>query len=78
MDRVKKFLKQLSTKERTAIEQLISKICARNWESLDIKRLVGYSDMYRARKGEIRVIFLDTREGVQIVSVSRRSDTTYS
>ncbi len=77
MDKVSKFLQRLILKERKVAELTIEKICTREWKDLDIKRLTGQNDMYRVRKGDIRIIFLDTRDEVQILSIGRRSDTTY-
>lgn len=78
MNKFDKFLRKLSSKERSAMNALIKSIQSRKWAHLDIKRLSGHTDLYRVRKGDVRIIFLDSRDGINMVSIERRSDTTYS
>src|SRR3990167_6484238 len=44
---------------------------------LDIKKLSGYSDVYRVRTGNIRIIFLDDKRHTEVLEISRRSEKTY-
>src|SRR3989344_1809659 len=48
------------------------------WETVvDIKKLSGYSDVYRVRTGNIRIIFLDDKRHAEVLEISRRSEKTY-
>ncbi|MEK9175630.1 MAG: hypothetical protein AAB795_03525 [Patescibacteria group bacterium] len=77
MDRISKFLKKLSQKERLAVADVIACITAYDFSHLDIKKLKGEQGLFRVRKGDIRIIFQKTEDEIFILSVERRSDTTY-
>lgn len=77
MDRNAKFLKRLSYKELRVIEKTLQLLMQRKVSGLDIKKLVGYKDVYRVRVSDIRIIFLDTPKGIEVLQISHRSDTTY-
>ena len=79
VDRIEKVLRTLSQKERQEIEALLTRIKRRDIASLDVKKLKGYHDTYRVRKGTFRVIFhIASEDDVRIIAVERRSDTTYT
>ena len=77
MDKNQKFLKRLSSKEFAAVEIVLRKILSKNTTGLDIKKLSGYSDVYRVRTGNIRIIFLDDIRHTEVLEISRRSEKTY-
>ncbi|QQR65119.1 hypothetical protein IPH92_00870 [Candidatus Kaiserbacteria bacterium] len=77
MDRNQKFLKRLSDKEFAAVEKILQQILSRDTTDLDIKKLSGYRDIYRARYGSIRIIFLDMGKNIEVLEISRRSEQTY-
>jgi mRNA-degrading endonuclease RelE of RelBE toxin-antitoxin system len=77
MRKLEKFLKRLSSKERELAIVLIEAILARKWEKLNLKRLAGYKDIYRVRKGSMRILFQDATKGIQILSIGRRNEGTY-
>lgn len=77
-DRIQKFLRKLSERERRAIELLVQRIMAGNLTGLDIAKLKGDAyNVYRVRKGAIRVIF-QKGDDMRILAIERRSDTTYN
>jgi mRNA-degrading endonuclease RelE of RelBE toxin-antitoxin system len=53
MHKLDKFLARLTPKERTLALLLLETILTRKWEKLDLKKLAGYKDIYRVRKGDI-------------------------
>ena len=59
------------------MKDLLSKINAGNYKNLDIKKLKGNENLFRVRKGDIRIIF-SVGESIRALSVSRRNDTTYN
>jgi len=77
MSDLKKLLSKFSKEERRAIEFLIEKIISLNWHSLDIKKLRGYKDIFRVRKGKIRIIFIKNEKNIFILNIERRREDTY-
>lgn len=79
MDRIKKALRKLSPKERTLLRQIMERIINGDFSDMDVKKLKAADDVYRVRKGTMRVIFRQrTDKGFDILAVERRSDITYS
>jgi len=78
MDKISKFLIKLGSKERLRADNVIEKILNRDFTYLDIKKLKGDRDTFRARVGEIRIKFELTKEKVIILSTSKRDDNTYN
>ena len=78
MNKIEKFLKKLSKKERLNIENLIRNILNDNTSHLYIKKLVGRQDIYRVRKGNIRIIYQKTAKDIRLLLLEKRSDNTYS
>lgn len=78
MDRISKVLKKLSAKERAGVKYLLLLISAGNFRELHIKKLRGRKDIFRARKGKIRVIYRVGKSGaVFILAIERRTEKTY-
>lgn len=78
MDKIKKFLRKLTFQEQLEIDLVIEMIVSDKVDDLDVKRLQGYWDIFRVRKGNFRVIFKKTSEGNRILEVTRRNDNTYN
>lgn len=77
MDRVGKFLRKLSKRERRTLLGVIRQIEAGNHETLDCKKLRG-SHFVRVRKGRFRIIFFYNKNGVAMITdVRYRDDATY-
>lgn len=78
MDKIDKFLKKLSQKDRDKIDDLTCRIIDKNFAGLNYKKLKGYSNVYRVRKGKIRITFtIDENEIVNIISIGRKQEDTY-
>ena len=78
MPDLKKLLSKLNKVERKTAEFLIEKIISLNWRGLDIKKLKGYHNIFRARKGKLRILFkTDKNKDIYILAVERRSEKTY-
>ncbi len=78
MDKIQKLLARLSVKERKQLQAVLALIVSGVVDQLDVKKLAGRQDIYRVRKGAFRILLLKTNRGWNIISVERRSDTTYS
>ena len=77
MDKLEKFLKKLSTKELQFVSEAIEQLLSAREQSLDIKKLKGFEDIYRARVRDIRIIYRSTDGRVTLIEISRRSEKTY-
>jgi mRNA-degrading endonuclease RelE of RelBE toxin-antitoxin system len=79
MDKIQKALRKLNPKEREEIKAILIKLKNRQFKSLDIKKLKGREDIFRVRKGQIRIIYRTNKKGnIFILTIERRSDTTYN
>ena len=57
MDKIKKFLEKLSQKEKETTKEILSLLETNNVSGLDVKKLKGYENIFRVRKGKLRIIF---------------------
>ncbi len=72
VDKITKALRKLDTKERRALRQIIRRIKSGELGALEVKKLKGRVNIYRARKGSLRVIFKTDKEEISIVAIERR------
>lgn len=77
MDKNQKFLRRLSITQQLEIDTLIDKILSSLIDGLDVKKLKGYTDVYRARSGDVRIIFRRKYNDIEILDIGRRSEKTY-
>lgn len=78
MEKADKILRRLSQKERGTIERLVERIISGDLGGLDIKKLKGLKNLFRVRKGSIRIIFeLKYGKDPNIISIERKNETTY-
>ncbi len=79
MDKIAKALLSLSKQEREAIKAILLKIKTGEFIGLDVKKLKSRDDIFRIRKGKLRVIFRrDVAGQYFVLAVERRSDNTYN
>lgn len=78
MKNLNKKLRKFSVKERAEIEHLIEKILGRQFTGLDCKKLKGLKNIFRLRKGRVRIIF-ELKSGTEptILTIERRREDTY-
>lgn len=77
MDRIAKALRKLSGEERERIKAILLNLQTSRLAGLDIKKLKGRNDIFRARKGDWRIIYRQTAKGMFILAIERRSEKTY-
>lgn len=77
MDRVEKTLRTLPKAERIRYRRMTEDVIADRLARYDVVKLVGRDDVFRIRKGPMRVIFRRHRSGNSILALERRSETTY-
>jgi mRNA-degrading endonuclease RelE of RelBE toxin-antitoxin system len=76
-DKIKKLLAKLTPKERELIKLLILRVKLGDTEGMDIKQLKGHGDLFRVRKGRLRIVYRKTPKEFLIVRIDRRSEKTY-
>lgn len=67
VDQPAKFISRLETKQSKRVRAAISKIQSSHLSGLDIKPLQGHRGWYRRRVGKIRIIFIKTSTGRNII-----------
>ncbi len=77
MPNLKKLLSEFNEQERKLIEGLIEAIILFKWDALDVKKLRGYQNVFRVRKGKIRIIFIRDKKDIFILSIDRRNEGAY-
>ncbi|MEK7629125.1 MAG: cytotoxic translational repressor of toxin-antitoxin stability system [Patescibacteria group bacterium] len=78
MDKISKALKKFTPKERIWVKFVLGNIQSNNFQGLDIKKLKGWDDIFRVRKGDIRIIYkLDSIKKIHILTIGRRKENTY-
>ncbi|HUY69735.1 MAG TPA: hypothetical protein VMU70_01840, partial [Candidatus Tyrphobacter sp.] len=63
--------------ERRRVKEMLIKLLSGNLRGLDIKKLRGRSDIFRVRKGDIRIIYLRKDGNILILLIERRNEKTY-
>lgn len=78
MDKIEKALQRLTSKEQKVIRQVLIKIKKGDFSGLDIKKLKGYKDIFRAKKRAMRIIYRLNKDGkTSVLAVERRFEKTY-
>ena len=78
MDKIAKALKKLNPKEKIWAKEILLKINNNDFSNLEVKKLKGRQDIFRVRKGGIRIIYRIYKKNVYILTIERKSDTTYN
>ncbi len=77
MDRIEKSLKRLTEKERELIKSILERLAEGDTLGLDLQKLKGNENVYRVRKGDLRIIFQRREENIFVLAIERRSEKTY-
>lgn len=77
MDKIQKELAKLTPKEREHLKEILRRIQAGGLKGLDIKKLKAREDIFRVRKGSMRVIYRVVSKEIFVLAVERRSEKTY-
>ena len=78
MDAIEKALKKLTPQERLRVKEILARLMSGKTKGLDIKKLKGRDDVFRARKGDIRIIYRKQAASLFILLIERRNEQTYS
>jgi len=77
MAKINKASNKLSSKERSKLKEILLQINKGDFHGLDLKKLKARKDVFRVRKGSIRIIFRKTDETIKILTVEHRGSKTY-
>lgn len=78
MDKISKVLEKLTEKEREIVKHILSSLLKGENKGFDIKKLKGREDIFRVRKGKLRVIYrMNENKKIFIIAIERRSEKTY-
>ncbi len=77
MDAIEKELRKLTNKERKRVKFILQKLSRGELNGLDIKKLKGRDDIFRIRKGDIRIMYRIHNEEIFILAIERRNEKTY-
>jgi mRNA-degrading endonuclease RelE of RelBE toxin-antitoxin system len=77
MDKIRKALEKLTKKERRIVKEILVAIEKGERTGIDIKKLKTRKTVFRIRKGEVRIIYQQKGDKINIIAIERRSDTTY-
>ncbi|OHA01142.1 MAG: hypothetical protein A3C12_01940 [Candidatus Sungbacteria bacterium RIFCSPHIGHO2_02_FULL_49_20] len=77
MPNLERLLRKFSAEEKNELERTIRKIIKRDFVGLDYKRLKGHQNLFRVRKGRIRIIFTLIQKEAVVLAIERRREDTY-
>ena len=61
------------------MKEILVKLKGQQFRGLDMKKLKGRDDIFRVRKGKIRIIYrIDSDSQIFVLAIEKRSDTTYN
>ena len=78
MDKIEKAMGRLSAKEKEIVRDILGRLREDNIPGLDVQKLRGHKDIFRSRKGYIRIIYRKTEpKNIFVLAIERRSKKTY-
>ena len=77
MDKIQKALAKLSEKEKQVVRFLFERISIGDYLGLDVQKLAGNKNIYRVRKGNLRIIYRRQDGEIKVLAIERRSEKTY-
>lgn len=76
-DKIAKELAKYTPAEKRIIAELLSRIYSGALYGLDVKKLKNFSDVYRVRKGRLRILYRKQGSSHTLLAIDRRDDKTY-
>jgi mRNA-degrading endonuclease RelE of RelBE toxin-antitoxin system len=70
-DKIKKLLDKLTLQEREIVKLLILRVKLNDVLGLNIKQLKGHTDLFRVRKGRLRIVYRKAPDQFLIVRIDR-------
>jgi mRNA-degrading endonuclease RelE of RelBE toxin-antitoxin system len=76
-NKITKSLAKFSTKERAIVKEILLQLQIGKATGLQITQLKGHQDIFRVRKGRLRIIYQLRESGIRVLAIERRSEKTY-
>jgi mRNA-degrading endonuclease RelE of RelBE toxin-antitoxin system len=77
MDKIDKALSKLTSKEKEWIKNIIKALQLGRFDNMDIKKLKGFADVFRVRKGGLRILYQLLGGRIVILKIDKRKEDTY-
>lgn len=77
MDKIDKALNELIFKEKGRIKNIIKALQLGRFDNLDIKKLKGFQDVFRVRKGRLRIVYQLLGRKIIFLKIDKRKEDTY-
>lgn len=77
MDKIDKALQKLTNKEKKWVKEVVKALRSGRFDNLDIKKLKGEIDIFRVRKGKMRIVYQVRDNQIFILKVGHRKEDTY-
>ncbi len=77
MDKIDRALNKLIPKEKERIKNIIKALQLGRFNNLDIRKLKGLENIFRVRKGGIRIIYQVINKEIFIIKIDKRKENTY-
>lgn len=78
VDKITKALNKFSPDERALVKKILAALKNNSFSGLDLKKLKGHENIFRIRKGKIRIIYRVQSEQIYLLAVEKRNDNTYN
>ena len=77
MDKIDKAIQKLTKKEKKWIKEVVKALRSGRFDNLDIKKLKGEDNIFRVRKGKVRIVYQIRDGNTFILKVGHRKEDTY-
>ena len=77
MNPIKKAFLKLAPKEQVWVNRIITQLNMDDFTGLDVKKLKGWGDIFRIRKGVIRIIYRKSGPEIVLLFIGRKKENTY-
>jgi len=77
MDKIDKALNKLVFKEKEQMKNIIKALQLGRFDNLNIKKLKGFQDVFRVRKGRLRIVYQLLDRKIIILKIDKRKKDTY-
>jgi mRNA-degrading endonuclease RelE of RelBE toxin-antitoxin system len=76
-DIISKELAKYTAKERKLVKDILIQLRNGNTKGLNITKLKGHADIFRLKKGRLRIIYKQNNAAIKILAIEKRSEKTY-
>jgi len=77
MDKIDKALNKLIFKEKEQMKNIIKALQLGRFDNLNIKKLKGFQDVFRVRKGRLRIVYQLLGRKIIFLKIDKRKKNTY-